>query len=294
MKTTTVSAFTSPKDGELVVVEAAGTAVTVTCLDGELFAFEDTCPHAGCSLAGGDLEERTIRCPCHFARFDVTTGAVLDGPAATGVRTWAAALSGDELQLDGPRSTGEAEASSPAAPAGTSSAEPVPDADQELDLGVLVEREHDAFRRQFGSLEVLTGRDALEKAWATLTDLLEIHASAEERILYPHLVRAAEQVTEEAEQAVHDHNDIRDSLRAVPQDVGSEAWWHAVRAAQEVNEQHLQEEERDVLPAFRDSVARQRRQELGREWLAFHADHDGARGLSGEDADPAEVVEQRP
>ncbi len=59
-----------------------------------------------------------------------------------------------------------------------------------------------------------------------------------------------------------------------------------------MNEDHLQEEERDVLPAFRDHVDRARREELGLQWVAFHAEHQGARGLSGENADPQTVLEQ--
>jgi len=120
---------------------------------------------------------------------------------------------------------------------------------------------------------------------------LEIHASGEESVLYPNLVRAAGHAAQEAEHAVQDHNEIRDSMRAVHQHpVGSDSWWQAVRAAEAVNEDHLQQEERDVLPPFREGTDRTRREELGQQWLAFHGEHDGARGLTGKDADPQAVV----
>ena len=157
---------------------------------------------------------------------------------------------------------------------------------------MLIEREHDAFRRQFEALEGLSDRQELVDTWTSLVDLLEIHASGEEAVLYPVLVRRADDGAEEAEHAVRDHNEIRDSVRAVEeQDVGSDAWWAAVRTAREVNEDHLLEEESDVLPAFRDSVERTRREELGERWVAFHREHAGARGLSNEQTDPQTVVE---
>ena len=68
-----------------MAVDTDGTAVAVAIVDGELHAFEDTCPHAGCSLAEGSLDGNTIVCPCHLARFDITTGAALEGPAPSGI-----------------------------------------------------------------------------------------------------------------------------------------------------------------------------------------------------------------
>jgi len=113
-------------------------------------------------------------------------------------------------------------------------------------------------------------------------------------VLYPSLVRADEQTAQEAEHAVRDHNEIRHSVQAVQEyAVGSQGWWRAVRAAQQVNEDHLQEEERDVLPAFRDNVDRARREQLGQQWLDFHSDHEQAQGLTGRDTDPHSVTEQR-
>ena len=285
-----VSDFSAPEEGELVAVEVDGTAVAVTVLGGALHAFDDTCPHAGCSLADGDLDGQTVVCPCHFARFDIPTGAVVEGPTELGLGVWSAELVDGSLRLEGPQAAApSADAPAPAAPSAPTSSTSGPD----QDITVLIEREHDAFRRQFDTLQGFSDPRELEEAWTALVDLLEVHASGEESVLYPHLVRAAEEEAEEVEHAVRDHNEIRDSVRAVEgQAVGSEAWWRAVRAAWEVNEEHLQEEERDVLPACRDNIDRARREELGRQWVAFHDEHQGARGLSGDDADPQAVIEQ--
>jgi nitrite reductase/ring-hydroxylating ferredoxin subunit len=52
-----------------------------------MYAFDDTCTHMGCSLANGELDGTTVTCACHGSQFDVTTGAVLRGPAQRPVRS---------------------------------------------------------------------------------------------------------------------------------------------------------------------------------------------------------------
>ena len=67
--------------GRMHVVDVAGTPVAVVKVDGQLHAFDDACTHAGCSLSRGTLQGTTVTCICHGSRFDVTSGAVLRGPA---------------------------------------------------------------------------------------------------------------------------------------------------------------------------------------------------------------------
>jgi nitrite reductase/ring-hydroxylating ferredoxin subunit len=62
--------------------------VAVANVNGTLFAFEDLCPHRQCSLSEGRLEGTVIYCPCHGSQFDVTTGAVLQGPAKRALATY--------------------------------------------------------------------------------------------------------------------------------------------------------------------------------------------------------------
>jgi len=54
--------------------------IAVARIGGELYAFDDTCTHAACSLADGELEGATVVCPCHMGQYDLKTGEVLDGP----------------------------------------------------------------------------------------------------------------------------------------------------------------------------------------------------------------------
>ena len=66
-----------------------------------------------------------------------------------------------------------------------------------------------------------------------------------------------------------------------------------MRTARDVNEDHLQDEEKDVLPAFHDSIDLDRREESGQQWRVVHHEHVGARGLTLEHTDPQVVLEQQ-
>ncbi|MGY2067022.1 Rieske 2Fe-2S domain-containing protein [Blastococcus sp. SYSU DS0619] len=274
-----------PADGEMIVVEHEGSVVAVAMLAGELRAFDDTCPHAGCSLAEGELDGQNVICPCHQATFDVRTGDVVEGPAPSGVAVWSVAVADGAVVVSQPSSSER----NGDVPAGRG--EEHPSVGPDLDITVLVELEHDAMRSQFEAIDALTDADELSKAWAVLAELLEVHASGEEAVLYPELARAADEGVEEARHAVREHNELRDSVAAVQQhEAGSKDWWEALRHARQVNEEHLDEEERDALPLFRESTERAHREKAGREWIAFHEQHQHARGLSGEHVDPEDVA----
>lgn len=84
-------------EGEMRVFDVGGTPVNVSNASGNLYAFDDTCTHMGCSLARGHLEGTTVTCACHGSQFDVTSGAVLRGPAQRPVRSRQVQVVGDEL-----------------------------------------------------------------------------------------------------------------------------------------------------------------------------------------------------
>lgn len=88
MTTIQVPGDQAPGEGEIATVEVDGTAVAVTRVDGALYAFQDECTHAACSLSEGEMEGRNVVCPCHMGTFDVTTGAVVSGPPPAPLKTW--------------------------------------------------------------------------------------------------------------------------------------------------------------------------------------------------------------
>ncbi len=87
-------------EGEIRAFEVRGTRIAVARVGGAFYAFGDTCTHMACSLAGGDLEETTVICPCHGAEFDVTSGAVLQGPARGPVETYRTRTGGGRLEVE--------------------------------------------------------------------------------------------------------------------------------------------------------------------------------------------------
>jgi 3-phenylpropionate/trans-cinnamate dioxygenase ferredoxin component len=83
--------------GQMRVFDLDGTKVNVASAGGSLYAFDDTCTHAGCSLAKGKLEGTIVTCACHGSQFDVTSGSVLRGPAQRPVRSRAVKVEGENL-----------------------------------------------------------------------------------------------------------------------------------------------------------------------------------------------------
>jgi nitrite reductase/ring-hydroxylating ferredoxin subunit len=61
--------------------DARGVAIVLVKQDDQIYALDDTCVHAGCSLADGHLTGRSIACPCHGSQYDLRDGSVLNGPA---------------------------------------------------------------------------------------------------------------------------------------------------------------------------------------------------------------------
>lgn len=163
------------------------------------------------------------------------------------------------------------------------------------DITHLILDDHDAFRRQFAQLDDL--RDDPGQAgpiFAGLAAFLEMHASAEEEHFYPALLKkGGEDGEEETDDAIGDHDDIRDgSRRAVDAEVGSEQWWQAVDDTRAANTEHMSEEEDGALAIARRTISREERERLGVKFQTYKIDHPGAKGLSGEDKDPKKYIEQ--
>jgi|ERR1700752_486811 len=87
-------------ENEMRVFDVEGTKVNIASALGHLYAFDDTCTHKGCSLAKGKLEGTTVTCPCHGSQFDVTSGAVLRGPAQQPVRSRLVQVEGENLVVE--------------------------------------------------------------------------------------------------------------------------------------------------------------------------------------------------
>jgi Hemerythrin HHE cation binding domain len=189
----------------------------------------------------------------------------------------------------------------------TVSPEPEPEPERQegtVDITQLILDDHHEQRRLFAVLEQVGRADTgtLSAVWERLSSFLELHAAAEEEIFYPELLQVgvgagrADRVEDETLDAIHDHNDIRDTIAAVAgHEVGSDEWYAAVAAVNLANSDHMAEEEREGLTDFRRLARLQLRHDLAVAFAAFEARHFA--GVPPVDKDPATYVreaEQKP
>ena len=96
----TLGANSEINDGEMKAFDVDDLTIAVAKVGGKVYAFGDTCTHQQCPLSDGDLEETTVTCPCHGSQFDVTSGAVLEGPAEDPVASYPVTVSDDSIQVE--------------------------------------------------------------------------------------------------------------------------------------------------------------------------------------------------
>ena len=85
---------------EIQTVEHGGQTFAVVNVDGSYYAFSDACTHLGCALHEGKIvAHKQIQCPCHGARFDMTTGKVLGGPTQASLITATVSVQDGKLVL---------------------------------------------------------------------------------------------------------------------------------------------------------------------------------------------------
>ncbi len=90
-------------DGRMKLVTIGFEQIVLVRLDGEFYALEEFCSHAGGSLSTGALAGSEIVCPLHGARFDVRTGHQSVGPSLANQPTYPVRVEGVDV-LVGPMS----------------------------------------------------------------------------------------------------------------------------------------------------------------------------------------------
>lgn len=75
--------------------------ISVARVDDRLHAFDDlcTCADPACPLSSGLLMGTTLMCQCHGSRFDITTGAVMNGPATQPLQVYEVSEVEGNIQL---------------------------------------------------------------------------------------------------------------------------------------------------------------------------------------------------
>ena len=86
--------------GKSKMVEAGGKKIALFNVGGAYYAIDDTCSHRGGPLSQGTVEGKTVTCPWHRSKFDITTGAVIAPPAVIGVASYRVRVSGSDVEVE--------------------------------------------------------------------------------------------------------------------------------------------------------------------------------------------------
>ena len=103
MKVVDAGAVTDIPAGQAIRVVAGDVPIAIFNVHGQLYAIGDTCTHEEFSLSDGELVENyTVECPLHGARFDVRTGSALCLPATQPAGSFRVWVEGDTVKVEVP------------------------------------------------------------------------------------------------------------------------------------------------------------------------------------------------
>ncbi len=85
--------------GEMKWVAVERRRLLVANVEGQFYVLDDICGHQRVPLSTGTLEGHIVECPLHFARYDLRTGRLVDGPLAENVRAYEVRVEGDTVYV---------------------------------------------------------------------------------------------------------------------------------------------------------------------------------------------------
>jgi 3-phenylpropionate/trans-cinnamate dioxygenase ferredoxin subunit len=89
------------KPGKAIRVKIGDVAIAIVRTpSGEVRAINDLCSHGEISLSEGFVDDETIECWAHGAKFSLETGKPLSLPAFEPVAVYDVLIEGDEIFLD--------------------------------------------------------------------------------------------------------------------------------------------------------------------------------------------------
>src|SRR5262245_42399215 len=82
-----------------LLVEVEDRIVALFKVGGEIFCIDDVCTHDGGPLSEGKIDDLTIACPRHGAKFDLRTGKALTMPATVDTAAHDVKVEGDTIYV---------------------------------------------------------------------------------------------------------------------------------------------------------------------------------------------------
>jgi 3-phenylpropionate/trans-cinnamate dioxygenase ferredoxin component len=87
--------------GTMKKVLVSGKPIFLVRSSDSIYAVDDLCTHAGCSLSGeGYLDGMKVVCGCHGASFDIVSGKVLSPPALKDLSVYQVTLKDNDIYLN--------------------------------------------------------------------------------------------------------------------------------------------------------------------------------------------------
>jgi len=94
-----VAETTEVPPGNMKKVTVDGKEILVANVEGTYYAIGNKCTHRGGDLSKGSLSGKLVKCPRHGAKFNVTTGQVVAGPATKSEPTLEVKVEGKNILL---------------------------------------------------------------------------------------------------------------------------------------------------------------------------------------------------
>ncbi len=85
------------EDDVATEVVLGGRRIAICRFENGFYAFDNICTHAYACLSDGFLDGKTVECPLHQARFDVTNGKALSPPATRSLECFEVSLREGQL-----------------------------------------------------------------------------------------------------------------------------------------------------------------------------------------------------
>jgi nitrite reductase/ring-hydroxylating ferredoxin subunit len=82
------------QERNLLKVEVKGKQIVLSMVEGKVYPIDEICTHEGGPLDEGELDGYTLKCPWHYAVFDVRNGKVSDATV------WATDLNSYAVRVD--------------------------------------------------------------------------------------------------------------------------------------------------------------------------------------------------
>ena len=92
-----VAKTTEISDPGKMLVEVEDRLVVLFHVGGKFYAIDDVCTHDGGPLGEGELDDHTIACPRHGAKFDIRDGRALSMPAVRPTKAYEVRVEGDTV-----------------------------------------------------------------------------------------------------------------------------------------------------------------------------------------------------